>query len=64
MSRRSVFVVGASAVVGVVVGASSLALAQFNPWNNNSVNMRAMTDNWGRQVTSLNLPVMRASLST
>jgi hypothetical protein len=47
MSRRSVFVVGASAVVGAVVGASSLALAQFNPWNNNSVNMRTMTDNWG-----------------
>jgi hypothetical protein len=47
MSRRSVFAIGAAAVVGAVIGASSLALAQFNPWNNNSVNMRAMTDNWG-----------------
>jgi hypothetical protein len=46
MSRRSVFVIGASAVLGMVLGASTLAVAQFNPWNNNNVNMRSLTDNW------------------
>ena len=46
MSRRSVFVVGASAALGMVLGASTLAVAQFNPWNNNNVNMRSLTDNW------------------
>ena len=42
MSTRSVFVVGASAALGMVLGASTLAVAQ---WSNAS-HMRAMTDNW------------------
>jgi hypothetical protein len=25
---------------------STLAIAQFNPWNNNNVRMKSMTDNW------------------
>jgi hypothetical protein len=47
MSKRTLFTIGASTALGIVVGASTLAVAQFNPWNNNSVNMRSMTDNWG-----------------
>jgi hypothetical protein len=35
-----------AAALGIVAGASTMAVAQFNPWNNNNVNMRAMTDNW------------------
>jgi hypothetical protein len=45
MSRRTLFAVGVSIALGVVVG-STLASAQFNPWNNNNVRMRSMTDNW------------------
>jgi hypothetical protein len=47
MSIRTLTSTGLAATLGVVVGASTMALAQFNPWNNNNVNMRAMTDNWG-----------------
>jgi hypothetical protein len=43
MSKR-MRVMGAAAALSVV---STFAVAQFNPWNNNSVNMRSMTDNWG-----------------
>jgi hypothetical protein len=42
------FTMGAAAVLGVVAGASTFAVAQFNPWNNNNVNMRSMTDNWSQ----------------
>jgi hypothetical protein len=45
MSRSALFAIGLSTAVGVVVG-STLAIAQFNPWNNNNVYMRSMTDNW------------------
>ena len=45
MSRRTLFAIGVSTALGVVVG-STLAIAQFNPWNNNNVRMRSMTDNW------------------
>ena len=45
MSKRAF--IGVAAVVAIVTGVSTLALAQFNPWNNNSVRMRSMTDNWG-----------------
>lgn len=44
MSRRILLTIGAAAAIGIVAGASTLAVAQ---WNNNSVNMRSMTDNWG-----------------
>jgi hypothetical protein len=47
MSRRALFAIGAAAALGVVTVGSTLAVAQFNPWNNNNVNMRSMTDNWG-----------------
>ena len=47
MSRRALFAIGASAAFGIVAVASTLAVAQFNPWNNNNVNLRSMTDNWG-----------------
>ena len=48
MSGRSVFVVGASAALGMVLGASTLAVAQFNPWSSvaSELHMRSMTDNW------------------
>jgi hypothetical protein len=47
MSERTLLTIGVAAVLGIVAGASTLALAQgFNPWNNNNVNMRSMTDNW------------------
>ena len=46
MSERTLLAIGAAAVLGIVVGASTVAVAQFNPWNNNNVNMRSMTDNW------------------
>jgi hypothetical protein len=44
MSRRALFAIGASAALGIVIAGS--AVAQFNPWNNNNVRMRSMTDNW------------------
>ena len=47
MSERTLLTIGVAAVLGIVAGASTLALAQgFNPWNNNNVNMRSLTDNW------------------
>jgi hypothetical protein len=46
MSRRSLFEIGAATVVSLVVVGSTVAFAQFNPWNNNNVRMRSMTDNW------------------
>ena len=47
MSKRTFFAIGAATALGIVAGASTLALAQgFNPWNNNNVNMRSLTDNW------------------
>lgn len=45
MSRRAF--VGTTTALMVVAFGSTLAVAQFNPWNNNNVNMRSMTDNWG-----------------
>ena len=47
MSKRTFFAIVAATALGLVAGASTLAVAQFNPWNNNVVNMRSMTDNWG-----------------
>ena len=44
MSTRLLCAMGASAAFGVV---STMAVAQFNPWSNNNVNLRSMTDNWG-----------------
>ena len=44
MSTRLLCAMGASAAFGVV---STMAVAQFSPWNNNNVNMKSMTDNWG-----------------
>ena len=45
MSKRALIVFGSAAVL--VASAATLAVAQFDPWNNNNVNMRSMTDNWG-----------------
>jgi len=45
-NERTLLTIGAAALLGIVAGASPMAFAQFNPWNNNSVNMRSMTDNW------------------
>jgi hypothetical protein len=45
MSQRSLITIGTSVALALAVGAT-VAVAQFSPWNNNSVNMRAMTDNW------------------
>jgi hypothetical protein len=44
MSKR---VIGTTVALALVAGAATVAVAQFNPWNSNSVNMRSMTDNWG-----------------
>jgi hypothetical protein len=46
LSQRSLLTIGISTALGVLAGASTLAVAQFNPWNNNNVNMKSMTDNW------------------
>jgi hypothetical protein len=46
MSKRPLFTIAAAAALGIVTGASTIAVAQFNPWNNNNVRMRSMTDNW------------------
>ena len=43
MSMQILFAMAASAAFSVV---STLAVAQFDPWNNNNVNLRAMTDHW------------------
>ena len=45
MSKRTLAIIGSAAALAVV-GTSTLVVAQFSPWNNNSVNMRSMTDNW------------------
>src|SRR5256885_13407564 len=45
MTKRGLFASGAGGL-GLAIGASTLAVGQFNPWNNNNVNMRSMTDNW------------------
>jgi hypothetical protein len=47
MFKRSLFSVVAAAALGIVAGASTVAVAQFNPWNNNNVFLRSITDNWG-----------------
>jgi hypothetical protein len=47
MSVRTFMAIKAAAAFGLLAAASTLVVAQFNPWNNNVVNMRAMTDNWG-----------------
>ena len=46
MRSRTWVALGVSAVLGVLAVGSTLAVAQFNPWNNNNVRMRSMTDNW------------------
>ena len=46
MSRNISLALAALAALGAVAAVSTLAVAQFNPWNNNSVHMRSMTDNW------------------
>jgi hypothetical protein len=47
MPRNTSLALAALAGLSAVATVSTLAVAQFNPWNNNSVNMRSMTDNWG-----------------
>ena len=46
MSKRARSIIGTAVALAVVAGAATVATAQFNPWNNNNVNMRSMTDNW------------------
>jgi hypothetical protein len=55
MSGNTSLALAALAALGVVATVSTLAVAQFNPWNNNSVNMRSMTDNWSAPNTVGNL---------
>jgi hypothetical protein len=45
MTKRTLLAIGVATAFCVVVG-STLAIAQFNPWNNNNVYMKGMTDNW------------------
>ena len=51
MSGRSSYSIGIAIALGLVAGASTVALGQFNPWNNNNVNMRSLTDNWSAPST-------------
>lgn len=46
MSKRILLTVGVTAALCMMLGASTLTVAQFNPWNNNNVHMRSLTDNW------------------
>jgi hypothetical protein len=46
MSKHSLSAIGVAVALGMAAGATTVAVAQFNPWNNNNVNMRSMTDNW------------------
>src|SRR5262245_2941318 len=46
MSKRRLITIGFTVALALAAGGAMLAVAQFNPWNNNSVNMRSMTDNW------------------
>ena len=46
MSERTLLTIGVAAALGMAAGASTLAVAQFDPWSNNCMNMRSMTDNW------------------
>jgi hypothetical protein len=46
LPKGTLLAIGAAAALGMVAGASTLALAQLNPWNNNNVYMKSMTDNW------------------
>jgi hypothetical protein len=48
MSERTLLTIGLTAAIGMALGASTLAVAQFNPWASNASesHMRAMTDNW------------------
>jgi hypothetical protein len=46
MRRRTWLAIGAPAAFGVLAVGSTLAVAQFNPWNNNNVYMKSLTDNW------------------
>ena len=45
MSKRTL--IATVAALSIMTAVSTFGLAQFNPWNNNNVNMRSMTDNWG-----------------
>jgi hypothetical protein len=51
MSRRALFAIGTATALGVAAILSTASVAQFNPWNNNNVNMRSLTDNWGAPST-------------
>ena len=48
MSERTLLTIGLAAALGMALGASTLALAQFNPWASvaSESHMRSMTDNW------------------
>jgi len=47
MSKRAMIASGTVIGLALAAGAATVSVAQFSPWNNNSVNMRSMTDNWG-----------------
>ena len=46
MSKRTVFAIGVTTSLGLLAAGSSLAAAQFNPWNTHNAYMKSMTDNW------------------
>lgn len=54
MFKRTPVAIGIAVVATLVAGAATLAVA-FDPWNNNNVNMRSMTDNWSPPDTLGNL---------
>jgi hypothetical protein len=46
MSGRTLSTIGLTVAVGMALGASTLAVAQFDPWSTSASHMRSMTDNW------------------
>jgi hypothetical protein len=47
LSTRTLLAIRATAGLGLVVAASTFAVAQFNPFNTSNLPMKSMTDNWG-----------------
>jgi hypothetical protein len=45
MLKRTSFAIGAATSLALLSAGAALG-ADFNPWNNNNVYMKSMTDNW------------------
>jgi hypothetical protein len=47
MPRRALLSFAAAAGLSVAAIGSAVVAQSFNPWNNNNVYLRSMSDNWG-----------------